>query len=429
MIEAIRLGATAVRPRASAAATLAQPPLAHRLLRLVWEEREISRAEIARRAALSRSTVSEGVAPLLASGLVLESGTGASRGGRRPIVLAFQDDAHLLAGVDVTTTGITVLLTNLRGERRATLAAAHEVERDPAGTRALVSSLLTDCLQHAGDAADRLLGIGVAVPSPVDPRHPERLHPLSLPGWRGRHGLEELLPRFGVPVFIDNDANLGALAERWWGAARGVEDFTYIKLATGVGSGHIMAGRIYRGGSGVAGEIGHLTIDPHGPPCNCGNRGCLGTYVGTEALVARAQALLPQYPDSQLRTHEVTAARLESAAEAGDPLAVQVMHEVAEALGIAVAGVLNLLNPQLVILDGGLARLEEQLLQPLRETVFRRTFVSAVASATIRSSTLGTEGVALGAAALVLAAALSDPSLFPSLSNAPRAAEPPPDPS
>jgi predicted NBD/HSP70 family sugar kinase len=120
---------------------------------------------------------------------------------------------------------------------------------------------------------------------------------------------------------------------------------------------------------------------------------------------------------------------LESAAEAGDPLAVQVMHEVAEALGIAVAGVLNLLNPQLVILDGGLARLEEQLLQPLRETVFRRTFVSAVASATIRSSTLGTEGVAQGAAALVLAAALSDPSLFPSLSNAPRAAEPPPDPS
>jgi glucokinase len=105
------------------------------------------------------------------------------------------------------------------------------------------------------------------------------------------------------------------------------------------------------------------------------------------------------------------------------------MHEVAEALGIAVAGVLNLLNPQLVILDGGLARLEEQLLQPLRETVLRRTFVSAVASATIRSSTLGAEGGALGAAALVLAAALRDPSLFPSLATYTRASGPPPDPS
>jgi predicted NBD/HSP70 family sugar kinase len=263
----------------------------------------------------------------------------------------------------------------------------------------------------------------------VDPRHPERLHPLSLPDWRGRHGLEALLPRFGVPVFIDNDANLGALAERWWGAARGVDDFTYIKLSTGVGSGHMMAGRIYRGGAGVAGEIGHLTIDPHGPPCNCGNRGCLGTYAGADALVARARALLPQYPDSRLASGVPTAARVEAAAEAGDPLAVQVMHEVAEALGIAVAGVLNLLNPQLVILDGGLARLEEQLLQPLRETVLRRTFVSAVASATIRSSTLGAEGGALGAAALVLAAALRDPSLFPSLATYTRASGPPPDPS
>jgi predicted NBD/HSP70 family sugar kinase len=190
-----------------------------------------------------------------------------------------------------------------------------------------------------------------------------------------------------------------------------------------------MAGRIYRGGTGVAGEIGHLTIDPHGPPCNCGNRGCLGTYVGAEALVARARALLPQYPGSPLAAGSVTAARVAAAAEAGDPLAVQVMHEVAEALGIAVAGVLNLLNPQLVILDGGLARLEEQLLQPLRETVFRRTFVSAVASATIRSSTLGAEGVALGAAALVLAAALRDPLLFPSLATPIRASGPPPDPS
>jgi predicted NBD/HSP70 family sugar kinase len=429
MIEAIRLGAPAGRPDASVSAPLAPPPLAHRLLRLVWEEREISRAEIARRAALSRSTVSEGVTPLLASGLVLESGTGASRGGRRPIVLAFQDEAHLLAGVDVTTTGITVVLTNLRGERRAVRTAAHDVEQDPAGTRGLVAALLAACLQQAGEEAPRLLGIGVAVPSPVDPRHPERLHPLSLPAWRGRHGLEALLPRFGVPVFIDNDANLGALAERWWGAARGVDDFTYIKLATGVGSGHMMAGRIYRGGTGVAGEIGHLTIDPHGPPCNCGNRGCLGTYVGAEALVARARALLPQYPGSPLAAGTVTAARVEAAAEAGDPLAVQVMHEVAEALGIAVAGVLNLLNPQLVILDGGLARLEEQLLQPLRETVFRRTFVSAVASATIRSSTLGAEGVALGAAALVLAAALRDPLLFPSLATPIRASGPPPDPS
>jgi predicted NBD/HSP70 family sugar kinase len=413
MIDAIRLGSPA--SRAEPAATSPVVPLAHRLLRLIWEEQAISRAEIARRADLSRSTVSEGVTPLLASGLVVESGIGASRGGRRPIVLTFQDEAHALAGIDIAFGAVRVVVTDLRGRVLAERQAVHPVGADPVGTRALVGALLDAALAASALSADRLLGIGVAVPSPVDPRQPARVHPLALPAWQGRHGLEMLETRYGVPVLIDNDANLGALAERWWGAARGIDDFTYIKLATGVGSGHMMDGRIYRGGSGVAGEIGHLTIDPNGLPCNCGNRGCLGTYVGSEALVARARMLAPQVPGTRMPLDTLTVEAIEAAAVAGDPLAIQLMHEAAEVLGIAVAGVLNLLNPQLVILDGGLARLEEQLLQPLRETVMRRTFVSAVASTTIRSSTLGAHGVALGAATLVLMEALRDPFFFPSL--------------
>ena len=413
MIDAIRLGSPAQRQGAPALATV--PPLSHRLLRLVWEEQPISRAEIARRATLSRSTVSDGVAPLLASGLVVESGIGESRGGRRPIVLTFQDDAHVLIGIDVAIDGVRVVATDLRGRVLGRRQVTHPVGTDPEGTRALIVSLVEACLADDGIMADRLLGLGVALPSPIDPRQPGRVHPLALPAWHGRHGLEMLVPRFGVPVLIDNDANLGALAERWWGAARGVDDFTYIKLATGVGSGHMIDGRIYRGGTGVAGEIGHLTIDPHGLPCNCGNRGCLGTYVGSDALVARARHLAPQVPDTRMALDELSVSTIQQAALAGDPLAIQVMHETAEVLGIAVAGVLNLLNPQMVILDGGLARLEEQLLQPLRETVMRRTFVSAVASASIRSSTLGEYGVALGAATLMLMESLRDPSLFPSL--------------
>ena len=413
MIDAIRLGAPA--PRAELPAAAAVTPLSHRLLRLLWEEQAISRAEIARRADLSRSTVSDAVTPLLASGLIVESGIGASRGGRRPIVLTFQDDAHVLVGIDIAFAEVRVVVTDLRGRLLAQRQTAHPVGADPVGTRTLLVAMVDEALADTGVPPSRLLGIGVALPSPVDPRQPARVHPLALPAWQGRHGLELLESRYGVPVFVDNDANLGALAERWWGAARGIDDFTYIKLATGVGSGHMIDGRIYRGGSGVAGEIGHLTIDPNGLPCNCGNRGCLGTYVGSEALVARARTLAPQVPGTRLLLETLTVTAIEEAALAGDPLAIQLMHEAAEVLGIAVAGVLNLLNPQVVILDGGLARLEEQLLQPLRETVMRRTFVSAVASASIRSSTLGTFGVALGAATLLLMEALRDPMLFPSL--------------
>ena len=409
MIDPIRLGAPG--PHA-----LPGPlPLAHRVLRLIWEQQAISRADIARRLDLSRSTVSDIVSALLDSGLVRESGTGESRGGRRPIVLTFHDEAFALVGVDLATTAVSVVVTDLRGRVRARRDVAHPVAVDPEGTRALLPPTIEATLRDAGIGRDRLLGIGIAVPSPVDPRHPERLHPIALPAWRGRHGLEALMERFRVPVLIDNDANLGALAERWWGAARGIDDFTFIMLATGVGSGHMMGGRIYRGGAGVAGEIGHLTIDPHGPPCNCGNRGCLGTFVGADALVARARELAPRHPGTRLRGAALTSRAIEDAALAGDPLAVQVMHEAAEHLGIAVAGVLNLLNPRAVIIGGGLARLEEQLLQPMRETVMRRTFVSAVASASIRSSTLGPLGVALGAATLVLDAALNDPTLFPAI--------------
>jgi predicted NBD/HSP70 family sugar kinase len=175
----------------------------------------------------------------------------------------------------------------------------------------------------------------------------------------------------------------------------------------------MIRGEIYRGATGVAGEIGHLAIDPNGEPCICGNRGCLGTLVGTQALVGRARALLPEFPASALHGVELTIAALEDAALADDPLALRVVHEAAQHLGVAVAGVLNLLNPGRVILGGGLSRLNERLLAPLREMVLRRTLVNSVAASDIRTSELGPRDIALGAATHVLDAALIDPRLFP----------------
>ncbi len=394
------------------------PPgsLADAVLRLIWEQRSISRAEIAQRANLSRSTVSEIVSMLLMTTLVAEAGVGESRGGRRPIVLKFQDDACVILGVDMGATHVAVVLTDLRGRVLAAAQRDHPVRTDPAGTRAMIAKLCESCLSESGVGRDRLLGIGVAVPSPIDPRYPDRLSALAMPLWEGRHGLDELGTQFGVPVLVDNDANLGALAERWWGAARGLDDFAFIKVATGIGSGHFIGGQIYRGANGVAGEIGHLTIDTHGKQCVCGNRGCLVTYVGSHALIERAKELAPSFPASALNRAEPTATDIENAALAGDPLAVQMMFEVAEYLGIAVAGMLNLMNPAAVIFGGGLARLKEQLLVPLRQTVMGRTFVGAVAASQIKTSELEPRGVALGAATLVLDAALHDPSLFPTVS-------------
>jgi predicted NBD/HSP70 family sugar kinase len=206
------------------------------------------------------------------------------------------------------------------------------------------------------------------------------------------------------------------LAERWWGAGRGIDDFAYIKLGTGIGSGHVLDGNIYRGANGVAGEVGHLVVDPHGDPCVCGLRGCLTTFAGAQALVTRARALLGEHPDSSLAAKkDLTIDAIEDAALNGDPLALRLTGEAAEHLAVAVAGMLNLLNPERVIVGGGLARLGELLLEPLREALRRRTLLRSDTAWEICTSDLGPRSVAIGAATLVLEAAFSDSRLFPAV--------------
>ncbi len=189
-------------------------------------------------------------------------------------------------------------------------------------------------------------------------------------------------------------------------------------LHTVRGAGYMIRGEIYRGASGVAGEIGHVTIDSDGPACVCGNRGCLATFIGSEALIAQARTLRGDFPQSLLASDEITISEIESAALASDPLALHLTRRAARRLGIAIADVLNLLNPAAVILGGSLSTLGDSLIIPLRETVVRRTFANSVASVDIRTSELGPRAIAVGAATLVLDAALKDPRLFPEVTAA-----------
>lgn len=385
-------------------------PIVDQILTVIWCEKRISRAEIARKLAVSRSTVSDAVSTLLGTGLVREAGDGPSSGGRRPILLEFQDDACVILGVDMGATHVSVALTDLRGRVLGFADRPHPVRTDPEGTRSLIAQLCEECLRGTQKP---LLGIGISVPAPVNPEDPGHVSRLVLPAWEGQTGFEALGARFSAPVLVDNDANLGALAEHWWGAGQGKDDFTYIKISTGIGAGQMINGAIYRGASGFAGEIGHISVVPEGEPCICGNRGCLGTVVGSQALVDRAEALRPRYPDSLLFDGDLTIDAVEDAALDGDPLGLQVVREAADHLGLAIAEVLNLMNPSSVIVGGNLARVGEVLLVPLREAVLPRTLVSSVAASEIRTSDLGPRSVAIGAATLVLDAALADPALFP----------------
>lgn len=382
-------------------------PLADSVLRLIWREKRTSRADIARQMGLSRSTVSEIIEKLLKTGLIAEVGSGKSSGGRRPIVLEFQDEARCLLGVDLGATHISVALTDLRGNVLIWKEKKHPVRTDPEGTRALVMSLCESCLEDWGQGAEKLIRIGVAVPSPVDPLNPKMLSEVVIPAWQGESGLEELQNRFHVPVHVDNDANLGALAEHWWGAGSDINDFIYIKLAHGIGAGYVLNGEIYRGAGGVAGEMGHFPIDPRGEKCVCGLNGCLATFVSLPALTKRVQSLTNKYPDSILTGKDVNYELVEKAAIERDKMALEIVNEVAEYLSRALTGWFNLMNPNLAILGGGLSSLGELLLKPIRDRIQNNTLVSK-AAVDIRTGMLGPRAVAIGAATLALEAIFSD---------------------
>jgi predicted NBD/HSP70 family sugar kinase len=377
------------------------------LLNLIWRERQVSRADLARRTGLSPSTVSAIVGDLERAGLVQSAGAGLSRGGRRPTLLGFCDDAFAIIGVELGASHVLVTLTNLRGQVRAACHGVHPVQADPEGALALVRTFIDDCLRAERVARRRLLGIGVAVPSPVHPSAPGRLSPLILPAWDGVDVQAHLAGAYQVPVFVDNDANLGALSEGWWGAGRSGDDLTYIKVATGIGAGYMIRGELYRGAGGTAGEIGHLAVDPSGPRCLCGLNGCLTTFIGSSAVRALARERM-----TGERGRTPTVADIVRAAQAGDAAARTIVDEVGHYLGIAVAGLVNLMNPAVVVLGGEITAVGDLLLDRLRETVHARALSTSVAETRIVTSNLGDQAIAVGAATLVLQAALRDRALF-----------------
>jgi predicted NBD/HSP70 family sugar kinase len=400
------LGASAFHATVDAAGMRAQN--SSLLLKVIWRERHISRADIARVTGLSPSTVSAIVAGLQQAGLVRETGAGLSRGGRRPTMIGFCDDVFALVGVEIGASHITVVVTDLRADVRAARWGLYPVRTDPDGALATVRSFIDDSLRELGIARRQVIGIGVGVPAPVRPDAPGRLPPFIVPAWRD-HDVHEILSRaYGLPVFVENDANLGALAEQWWGAGKDGKDLTYIKIGTSIGSGHIINGELYRGAGGTAGEIGHLPMDPAGPRCPCGLTGCLTTFIGSEVLVARAKS-------------EVGSAAVENvgdivrAARAGDGGARRIVADVGAHLGVAVASLMNVLNPAVVVLGGEITGVGDLLLDPVRAAVRDRSLASTFEGTGIITSNLGDKAIAVGGATMVLRAALADRALFPAL--------------
>ncbi|MCH6163188.1 ROK family transcriptional regulator [Streptomyces marispadix] len=380
-----------------------------RVVRAVRMAGSLTQAEIARTTGLSAATVSNIVRELKESGTVQVTPT--SAGGRRARAVSLSGDAGAVVGVDFGHSHLRVAVGNLAHQVLAEEAEPIDVDASAAEGFDRAEQLVHRLIATTGIAREKLIGVGLGVPGPIDVETGELGSTSILPGWSGTHPREELAARLGVPVYVDNDANLGALGEQVWGNGRGAADLAYIKVASGVGAGLVINGQIYRGPGGTAGEIGHITLDESGPVCRCGNRGCLETFTA-------ARYVLPLLYSSH--GTDLTMARVVQLAREGDPGCRRVVADLGRHIGSGVANLCNLLNPSRVVLGGDLAEAGDVVLGPVRDSVARYAIPSAARQLTVVPGTLGGRAEVLGALALVLSE-MGDATLLDTSATAPAA--------
>nr|WP_134005645.1 ROK family transcriptional regulator [Streptomyces sp. 846.5] len=362
-----------------------------RVLRAVRMAGSLTQAEIARTTGLSAATVSNIVRELKEVGTVVVTPT--SSGGRRARSVSLSADAGIVVGVDFGHSHLRVAVGNLA--HRVLAEESEPLDTDASADQGFgrAEQLVARLLEQTGFRPDKVIGVGLGVPGPIDGETGALGSTAILPGWTGIAPGRELSSRLGMPVYVDNDANLGALGELVWGAGRGLSDLAYIKVASGVGAGLVISGQIYRGPGGTAGEIGHITLDESGPVCRCGNRGCLETFVGSRHVLN----LLASSHGTDL-----TLSKVVQLAQRGDLGCRRVLADVGRQIGTGVANLCNLLNPRRVILGGDLAEAGDLVLDPIRESVARYAIPSAARQLSVVPGTLGGRAEVLGALALVM---------------------------
>ncbi len=394
------------------------------ILQLLRAEGPISKSDLAKRSAISRPTVSKVVDDLHADGLAENFGTAtpSSVGGKPATLYRFNSGAVRVGAVLLTIDGVFAAICD--GEARILCKREQHfhLDRSPATVTAIVTSLLSRLLYELSLASDDLLGIGVGIPGLTDSANGIVCFAPHLPGWHDVPLQQWLADAFDVPVWLDNDCHIQALAERYRGQGADCDALMCVETGVGLAAAFLFNGQLYRGPGNTAGEVGHMTIQEDGPPCECGNRGCWESLASTTWLAQKATQALQQGRQSTiplLDEAEAQAAAVYAAALAGDPLALELVSAQGYHFGVGIANLVNAFNPQRIILHGETIAGGLPFLQAVLQTVQERALLRPRQMVEIVFSNLGDDVGLIGGASLVIDTLFSMPAM-PELSASTR---------
>uniref|UniRef100_A0A7C5V5Z7 ROK family transcriptional regulator n=1 Tax=Caldicellulosiruptor owensensis TaxID=55205 RepID=A0A7C5V5Z7_9FIRM len=382
------------------------------ILKTILDNKMISRAKISRLVDLNKATVSNLTDELIKEGYIVEKGYGKSKGGRRPVLLQVNKDVGSIIGIDLGVDYIHVILSNFIGEIIFEEYVNIKMEEPKEKLLNLLFNLIEKAIDKAPPTPKGILGIGIGVPGIVEKESGIVLIAPNLK-WKNVHLKSIIEQRFNLPVYIDNEANAGALGEKWFGEWGKISDLIYLSVGIGLGAGIIIDNKLFRGAAGFAGEVGHTTINFQDDVCSCGNIGCLENFASERALLSVIKKLVKEGAEDRYisceNIHEITPSQIIQAAMDGSRICRMAVLEVAEKMAIGIANLVNVFNPEIVIVGNKASFFGDLFLEKLREVVNQKSFIAQFYDLKIEVSKLKDRAVVLGCIAMVISDMLSFP--------------------
>ena len=387
------------------------------VLRLIHRNQDLSRVELVKLTGFSAGSITGIVRALLSRHLATEFRGRASSAGRRPIALRIRNDAAYVVGVDLGSFYTRVVVTDMLGNILQKIKTETNLSEGRDEVLGRTFEAIHNAISTSGVPNGQISGIGVGHSGIIDTETGTVLsfpRPGQMTEWKNVPLRKMVEEEFNVPCLVEDSVRATALAEKCVGAGKSLEDFVYIDVGMGIGAGIILNGNLYRGSGGGAGEFGHMTVEENGPLCSCGNNGCLEMMASCSAIIRAARRAIEQGVDSSIRElvsgdlDRISIEAIAVAAQKNDSLAFRVLDDAVSHIGVALADVVNLLNPGDVIFGGPLFHAAPHLLEPLKRVIKQRAIERSANQVRLCVSSLGTEAGALGAARVISERVMED---------------------